>query len=147
LHVPHLIGYSLSVPYRTSLSYLICMSHIWLVILSVPYRTSLSCLGQAVSLQKTLLHMYTLVVCPILCVVASSSQCHSATAHVASQRSSSVLTTSHLVRQFTHGPLIAGSVCQPKVIINCFPYYPVLNVLSPHNTLLPRTCSVSDLHR
>jgi hypothetical protein len=27
--------------------------------------------------------MYTLVVCPILCVVASSSQCHSATAHVA----------------------------------------------------------------
>jgi hypothetical protein len=28
--------------------------------------------------------MYTLVVCPILCVVASSSQCHSATAHVAS---------------------------------------------------------------
>jgi hypothetical protein len=84
LHVPHLIGYSLSVPYRTSLSYLICMSHIWLVILSVPYRTSLSCLGQAVSLQKTLLHMYTLVVCPILCVVASSSQCHSATAHVAS---------------------------------------------------------------
>jgi hypothetical protein len=37
-----------------------------------------------VSLQKTLLHMYTLVVCPNLCVVASSSQCHSATAHVAS---------------------------------------------------------------
>jgi hypothetical protein len=37
-------------------------------------------------LQKTLLHMYTLVVCPILCVVASSSQCHSATAHVASHR-------------------------------------------------------------
>ena len=28
LHVPHLIDYSLSVPYRTSLSYLICMSHI-----------------------------------------------------------------------------------------------------------------------
>jgi hypothetical protein len=28
--------------------------------------------------------MYTLVVCPNLCVVASSSQCHSATAHVAS---------------------------------------------------------------
>jgi hypothetical protein len=28
--------------------------------------------------------MYTLVVYPILCVVASSSQCHSATAHVAS---------------------------------------------------------------
>jgi GTPase involved in cell partitioning and DNA repair len=37
-----------------------------------------------VSLQKTLLHMYTLVVCPNLCVVASSSQRHSATAHVAS---------------------------------------------------------------
>jgi transposase InsO family protein len=35
-------------------------------------------------LQKTLLHMYTLVVCPNLCMVASSSQCHSATAHVAS---------------------------------------------------------------
>jgi hypothetical protein len=62
------------------------MSHIRLVILSVPYRTSLSCLGQAVFLQKTLLHMYTLVVCPILCMVASSSQCHSATAHVASHR-------------------------------------------------------------
>jgi hypothetical protein len=60
------------------------MSHIRLVILSVPYRTSLSCLGLAVFLQKTLLHMYTLVVCPILCMVASSSQCHSATAHVAS---------------------------------------------------------------
>jgi hypothetical protein len=28
--------------------------------------------------------MYTLVVCPNLCVVANSSQCHSATAHVAS---------------------------------------------------------------
>jgi hypothetical protein len=28
--------------------------------------------------------MYTLVVCPNLCVVASSSQRHSATAHVAS---------------------------------------------------------------
>jgi hypothetical protein len=39
-----------------------------------------------VSLQKTLLHMYTLVVCPILCVVASSSQCHSATAHMASHK-------------------------------------------------------------
>ena len=62
------------------------MSHIRLVTLLVPYRTSLSCLGQAVSLQKTLLHMYTLVVCPNLCVVASSSQCHSATAHVASHR-------------------------------------------------------------
>jgi hypothetical protein len=37
-----------------------------------------------VSLQKTLLHMYTLIVCPNLCVVASSSPCHSATAHVAS---------------------------------------------------------------
>ena len=57
LHVSHLIGYTL--------------------------KASLSCPGQAVSLQKTLLHMYTLVVCPILCVVASSSQCHSATAHVA----------------------------------------------------------------
>ena len=59
LHVSHLIGYTL--------------------------KASLSCPGgQAVSLQKTLLHMYTLVVCPNLCVVASSSQCHSATAHVAS---------------------------------------------------------------
>jgi len=100
LHVSHLIGYSLSVPYRTSLSYLICMSHIWLVILSVPYRTSLSCLGQAVFLQKTLLLMYTLVVCPILCVVASSSQCHSATAHVASHSSithiPSMFSISHL---------------------------------------------------
>jgi hypothetical protein len=37
LHVPHLIGYSLSVPHRASLSYLICMSHIWLVILSKPH--------------------------------------------------------------------------------------------------------------
>ena len=60
------------------------MSHIRLATLLVPYRTSLSCLGQAVFLQKTFLHMYTLVVYPILCVVASSSQCHSATAHVAS---------------------------------------------------------------
>jgi hypothetical protein len=77
---------TLLVPYRTSLSYLICMSHIRLVTLLVPYRTSLSCLGQAVFLQKTFLHMYTLVVCPILCVVASSSQCHSATAHVASHK-------------------------------------------------------------
>jgi hypothetical protein len=34
--------------------------------------------------KKTLLHMYTLVVCPNLCVVASSSQHHLATAHVAS---------------------------------------------------------------
>jgi hypothetical protein len=58
LHVSHLIGYTL--------------------------KTSLSCPGQAVSWQKTLLHMYTLVVCPNLCMVASSSQRHSATAHVAS---------------------------------------------------------------
>jgi hypothetical protein len=58
LHVSHLIGYTL--------------------------KASLSCPGQAVSLQKTLLHMYTLVVCPNLCVVASSSQRYSATAHVAS---------------------------------------------------------------
>ena len=58
LYVSHLIGYTL--------------------------KASLSCPGQAVSLQKTLLHMYTLVVCPISCMVASSSQCHSATAHVAS---------------------------------------------------------------
>jgi hypothetical protein len=34
LHVSHLIGYSLSVPHWASLSYLICMSLIWLVILS-----------------------------------------------------------------------------------------------------------------
>jgi hypothetical protein len=60
LHVSHLIGYTL--------------------------KASLSCPSQAVSLQKTLLHMDTLVVCPNLCMVASSSQCHSATAHVASHR-------------------------------------------------------------
>jgi hypothetical protein len=60
LHVSHLIGYTL--------------------------KASLSCPGQAVSLQKTLLHMYTLVVCPNLCMMASSSQCHSAMAHVASHR-------------------------------------------------------------
>jgi hypothetical protein len=58
LHVSHLIGYILS--------------------------TSLTCPGQAVTWQKALLHMYTLVVCPNLCVEASSSQCHSAMAHVAS---------------------------------------------------------------
>jgi hypothetical protein len=58
LHVSHLIGYILS--------------------------TSLTCPGQAVTWQKALLHMYKLVVCPNLCVVVSSSQCHSATAHVAS---------------------------------------------------------------
>jgi hypothetical protein len=58
LHVSHLIGYT--------------------------PKASLSCPGQAVSLQKTLQHMYTLVVCPNLCVVASSSQCHSETTHVAS---------------------------------------------------------------
>jgi hypothetical protein len=58
LHVSHLIGYTL--------------------------KTSLSCLGQVVSWQETLLHMYTLVVCPNLCVVASGSQRHPAMAHVAS---------------------------------------------------------------
>jgi hypothetical protein len=58
LHVSHLIGYTLKI--------------------------SLSCPGQAVSWQKALLHMYTLVVCPNLFVVASNSQRHSATAHVAS---------------------------------------------------------------
>jgi hypothetical protein len=60
LHVSHMIGYIL--------------------------KTSLSCPGQAVSWQKALLHMYTLVVCPNLCVVASRSKRHSATAHVASHR-------------------------------------------------------------
>jgi hypothetical protein len=67
--------------------YLICMPHTWLVILSVPHRTSLSCPGQAVSWQKTLLHMYTLVVYPTVCVVASGSQRHLVMAYVASHRS------------------------------------------------------------
>ena len=55
-----------------------------LVILSVPHRTSLTCLGQAVTWQKTLLHMYTLVVYPNLCVVSSGSQRHLVMAYVAS---------------------------------------------------------------
>ena len=81
LHVPHLIGYSLSLyltepHYHTHLH----VSHL----IGYTLKASLLCPGQAVSLQKTLLHMYTLVVCPNLCLVASSSQCHSATAHVAS---------------------------------------------------------------
>ena len=63
LRVSHLIGYTL--------------------------KTSLSCLGQAVSWQKTLLHMYTLVVCPNLCVVSSSSLRHPATTHVASHTNQS----------------------------------------------------------
>ena len=88
--MPHtLIGYALS---------LICMFLIWLATL----KASLSCPGQAVSLQKTLLHMYTLVVCPILCVVASSSQCHSATAHVASHRGRTTLSW--------HGPEIQNTI-------------------------------------
>jgi hypothetical protein len=62
LHVSHLIGYSLS----------------------VPCRASLSCLGQAVTWWKTLLHMYTLVVYPDLCMVASGSQRHLVMAYVAS---------------------------------------------------------------
>jgi hypothetical protein len=60
------------------------MSLIWLVILSVSHRTSLSCPGQAVTWQKALLHMYTLVVYPNLCVVASGSQRHLVMAYVAS---------------------------------------------------------------
>jgi hypothetical protein len=83
LHVSHPIGYALR-PHRTSLSYLICTSHIRLVILSVPHRSSLSCPGQAVTWQKTLLHMYTLVVFPNLCMVASGSQGHLVMAYVAS---------------------------------------------------------------
>jgi hypothetical protein len=95
------IGYALS---------LICMFLIWLATLSlctsqsliiIPHlhvshligytpKASLSCPGQAVSLQKTLLHMFTLVVCPNLCMVASSSQCHSAMAHVASHSHESI---------------------------------------------------------
>jgi hypothetical protein len=76
---------SLSVPHRASLSYLICMSHIWLVTLS-QYLTEPHYHARARQClcKKTLLHMYTLVVCPNLCMVASSSQCHSATAHVTS---------------------------------------------------------------
>ena len=58
--------------------------YIRLVMLSVPHRTSLTCPGQAVTWQKTLLHMYTLVVYPNLCVVASSSQRHLVMAYVAS---------------------------------------------------------------
>ena len=44
LHVSHLIGYTL----RTSLSYLICMSHIWLIILSEPHyhARARQCLGK-----------------------------------------------------------------------------------------------------
>jgi hypothetical protein len=64
--------------------YLIYMSHIRLVMLSVPHRTSITCPGQAVTWQKTLLHMYTLVVYPNLSMVASSSQCHLVMAYVAS---------------------------------------------------------------
>ncbi len=72
LHVSHLIGYILS--------------------------TSLTCSGQAVTWQKALLHMYTLVVCPNLCVVASSSQHHSATAHVASHSEYTVAVFRHTRR-------------------------------------------------
>jgi hypothetical protein len=62
LHVSHLIGDSLEVPY-------------W---------ASLSCPGQAVTWWKTLLYKYTLVVYPDLCVVASGSQRHLVMAYVAS---------------------------------------------------------------
>jgi hypothetical protein len=82
LHVPHLIGYTLSLCTSQSL---IIIPHLHVShLIGYTLKASLSCPGQAVSLQKTLLHMYTLVVCPNLCVVASSSQCHSAMAHVAS---------------------------------------------------------------
>jgi hypothetical protein len=40
--------------------------------------------GQAVTRQKTLLHMRTLIVYPNLWVVASGSQCHLVMAYVAS---------------------------------------------------------------
>jgi hypothetical protein len=62
LNVSHLIGYSFS----------------------VPCRASLSCLGQAVTWWKTLLYIYTLVVYPDLCVVASGIQHHLVMAYVAS---------------------------------------------------------------
>jgi hypothetical protein len=68
LHVSHLIGYSLSVPYWASLSF--------------P--------GQAVTWWKILLHMYTLVVYPDLWVVASSSQRHLVMAYVASHKQSRI---------------------------------------------------------
>jgi hypothetical protein len=88
--------------------HLICMFLIWLVILSQyltepHYHTSFVCLSSdwlfslSISwsliimpgpgsdlVKKTLLYMYALVVYPNLCVVASGSQCHPATAHVAS---------------------------------------------------------------
>jgi hypothetical protein len=48
--------------------------------------------------------MYTLVVCPILCVVASSSQCHSAMAHVASHTLTQIfLHTKIMKAQYLHG--------------------------------------------
>jgi hypothetical protein len=83
LHVSHPIGYAL----RTSQNLInIPHLHIYtrLVMLSVPHRTSLTCPGQAVTWQKPLLHMYTLVVYPNLCVVASGSQRHLVMAYVAS---------------------------------------------------------------
>jgi hypothetical protein len=79
----HPIGYA----FRTSQNFInIPHLHIYtqLVMLSVPHRTSLTCLDQAVTRQKTLLHMYTLVVYLNLCMVASGSQHHLVMAYMAS---------------------------------------------------------------
>jgi hypothetical protein len=62
LHGPHLIGYSLSTSQNLINIPHLHVSHLIGYILS----TSLTCPGQAVTWQKTLLHMYTLVVCPKL---------------------------------------------------------------------------------
>ena len=57
LHVSHPIGYTLSTSQNLIIIPHLHVSHL----IGYTLKASLSCLGQAVSLQKTLLHMYTLV--------------------------------------------------------------------------------------
>ena len=74
LHVSHLIGYTLSTSQN-------------LIIMPGPGSVLAKIFpGQAVSWQKSLLHMYTLVVYPNLYVVASGSQRHLVMAYVTSHR-------------------------------------------------------------
>jgi hypothetical protein len=115
----HPIGYAL----RTTQNLInIPHLHIYtrLVMLSVPHRTSLTCPGQAVTRQKSLLHMYILVVYPNLCVVASGSQRHLVMAYVASHKTHSVVILFGF-DSYWGSPLIYSSDCWPGYLPSSVP--------------------------
>jgi hypothetical protein len=75
LHVSHMIGYTLSTSQNLIIILHLHVSHLIGYSLSTS-QNLINMPGQGSVLAKNLLHMYTLVVYPTLCVVTSGSQHH-----------------------------------------------------------------------